>query len=115
MSDLIPSERKPDHPVDPLFVRRWSPRAMSGQPVSVAELMSLLEAASDLVVVDPADEVYLADTSNKRIVVAGKDGMYRRQFVSNAFTDIRALAVDAARSQLYVVVGDALLTAPIVR
>ena len=45
MSDLIPSERKPDHPVDPLFVRRWSPRAMSGQPVSVAELMSLLEAA----------------------------------------------------------------------
>ncbi len=45
MSNLIPSERKPDHPVDPLFVRRWSPRAMSGEPVSVAELMSLLEAA----------------------------------------------------------------------
>lgn len=45
MSSPIPAERKPDHPVDPLFVRRWSPRAMSGEPLSDAELLSLLEAA----------------------------------------------------------------------
>ena len=34
-----------DHPIDPLFVRRWSPRAMSGEPIRDAELMSLFEAA----------------------------------------------------------------------
>jgi nitroreductase len=32
-------------PVDPLFLRRWSPRAMSGAPVTLAELLTLLEAA----------------------------------------------------------------------
>ncbi|RMF89422.1 MAG: nitroreductase [Methanobacteriota archaeon] len=38
-------ERRPDHPVDPLFIRRWSPRAMSGEPLSEEELMTLFEAA----------------------------------------------------------------------
>ena len=37
--------RKPAHPIDPLFVDRWSPRAMSGEALSEAELMVLLEAA----------------------------------------------------------------------
>lgn len=37
--------RKPQHPIEPIFWRRWSPRAMSGAPISRAELMSLFEAA----------------------------------------------------------------------
>jgi nitroreductase len=37
--------RTPAHPVDPLFPRRWSPRAMSGAPVELAALRTLLEAA----------------------------------------------------------------------
>jgi nitroreductase len=32
-------------PVDPLFLRRWSPRAMSGAPLTRAQLLPLLEAA----------------------------------------------------------------------
>ena len=39
------SIRKPEYPVEPLFVHRWSPRAMSGEPIPVAELMRLFEAA----------------------------------------------------------------------
>jgi nitroreductase len=39
------SARTPDHPIDPLFVDRWSPRAMSAEPVSDAELLTLFEAA----------------------------------------------------------------------
>jgi len=39
------SVRKPDHPVEPIFLKRWSPRAMSGEPISDAELMRLFEAA----------------------------------------------------------------------
>jgi hypothetical protein len=61
------------------------------------------------------DEVYLADSTTKRVLVAAKDGTFRRQLVSNAFTDLRALAVDPTGGTLYVVVGDALLSAPIVR
>lgn len=37
--------RTPDHDIDPLFVRRWSPRAMSGESLEQAELMKLFEAA----------------------------------------------------------------------
>jgi nitroreductase len=37
--------RIPAHPIDPLFTRRWSPRAMSGAPLTRAQLLPLLEAA----------------------------------------------------------------------
>ena len=31
--------RKPDHEISPLFVNRWSPRAMTGGTLSEAELI----------------------------------------------------------------------------
>jgi nitroreductase len=37
--------RKADHPILDLFVKRWSPRSMSGAPLSESELMRLFEAA----------------------------------------------------------------------
>lgn len=37
--------RKPDHAIEPLFVRRWSPRAMNGQALTETELLTLFEAA----------------------------------------------------------------------
>jgi nitroreductase len=37
--------RKPDYNVDPLFIKRWSPRAMSGESITHDELMTLFEAA----------------------------------------------------------------------
>lgn len=37
--------RKADHPVEELFVARWSPRAMTGAPLSDAEIQTLFEAA----------------------------------------------------------------------
>jgi nitroreductase len=39
------AHRTPDHPIEKLFVDRWSPRAMSGEPLEEAELMRLFEAA----------------------------------------------------------------------
>jgi nitroreductase len=38
-------KRKAEHPVDKLFIDRWSPRAMSGEPIPENELMTLFEAA----------------------------------------------------------------------
>lgn len=37
--------RSPEYGVDLLFLDRWSPRAMSGEPLSEFEFMSLIEAA----------------------------------------------------------------------
>ena len=39
------SSRTPDHPVDPQFVSRWSPRAFGPAAMTEAQVMSLLEAA----------------------------------------------------------------------
>lgn len=38
------STRKADHPIDNLFLDRWSPRAMSGEEIPEAKLMALFEA-----------------------------------------------------------------------
>lgn len=47
MSQLPKAEnhRRADHPIEPLFLRRWSPRAMSGEAVSEGEMLTLFEAA----------------------------------------------------------------------
>jgi nitroreductase len=37
--------RQADHPIEPLFLKRWSPRAMSGEPLTDDEMRSLFEAA----------------------------------------------------------------------
>jgi nitroreductase len=39
------AHRSADLSIETLFVRRWSPRAMTGQPVSTADLNRLFEAA----------------------------------------------------------------------
>ena len=37
--------RKPDRPIESIFLRRWSPRAMNGTPVSADDLATVFEAA----------------------------------------------------------------------
>jgi nitroreductase len=37
--------RTADHPIDPIFLDRWSARAMTGEPISESELFVLFEAA----------------------------------------------------------------------
>lgn len=41
----ISTYRQPEYPIEQLFLNRWSPRAMSGEELSDAELMPLFEAA----------------------------------------------------------------------
>lgn len=37
--------RTADYPIEEIFLKRWSPRAMSGEPISEEQLMTLFEAA----------------------------------------------------------------------
>ena len=39
------SPRRPDHPVDPLFLDRWSPRAFDGSDMPDEDLLTIFEAA----------------------------------------------------------------------
>ncbi len=94
-------------------VRRFQNGADAG--FALGGIDAPIEAANDLESVPAIGELYISDSAAKRIVVAGLEGEFRRQLVSSAFTDLRAIAIDAAASQLYVVIGDELLTAPIVR
>lgn len=44
-SEEISRSRKPDYPINPLILNRWSPRAMTGESLTDAELFPLFEAA----------------------------------------------------------------------
>ena len=37
--------RNADHPIDPMFLERWSPRAFTGEPIATTDLLTMLEAA----------------------------------------------------------------------
>ncbi|MFE1603180.1 nitroreductase family protein [Methylobacterium sp. ID0610] len=39
------NSRTADHPIDPQFLERWSPRAFTGEAVSEADLLTMIEAA----------------------------------------------------------------------
>jgi nitroreductase len=39
------TSRQPEHPIDPLFLERWSPRAFDGSEVPDADLAAMFEAA----------------------------------------------------------------------
>jgi nitroreductase len=39
------NSRTADHPIDPLFLERWSPRAFTDETISERDLLTLLEAA----------------------------------------------------------------------
>lgn len=84
---------------------------------SLAGIDRPLKSPSDMAIVrgSGSGEVFIADAGNKRVVVASPDGVFRRQFVSNAFTDLTAISLDPPGAQLYVIVGDSLMTAPVVR
>jgi nitroreductase len=46
VSEINPAEhRRTEHDVEPIFIKRWSPRAMSGEPIAAEDLARLLEAA----------------------------------------------------------------------
>lgn len=44
-ADVARLRRTADHPIEPLLMERWSPRAMSGEPLSPKEILTLFEAA----------------------------------------------------------------------
>lgn len=45
MAEPIANNRQPGHPIDRMFLERWSPRAFTGEEIPVETLMTMFEAA----------------------------------------------------------------------
>jgi nitroreductase len=86
--------RRPHHPVDPLFVDRWSPRAMSGEAISERDLLVLLEAARW------APSSY--NNQPWRIPYARRDGEHWRLFLDLLTDSNKRWAGNAAALLLFV-------------
>ena len=84
----ITNLRKPEYPLDPLFINRWSPRAMSGEEMSEKELFTLFEAAK-----------WAPSSSNSqpwRIIYARRNTPHWEKFLSLLVPGNRAWAENAA-------------------
>ncbi|MEZ4601240.1 MAG: nitroreductase family protein [Syntrophotaleaceae bacterium] len=86
--------RRVDHPIDSLFADRWSPRAMSGEPIAESDLMVLFEAARW------APSSY--NNQPWRILYARRDGEHWPLFLSLLVEPNRAWADKAAALLLFI-------------
>jgi nitroreductase len=86
--------RKAHHPVDKLFLDRWSPRAMSGEEIPVEDLRSLFEAARW------APSSY--NNQPWRIVYARRDTKHWQTFLDLLVEGNRAWARNASALLLFV-------------
>jgi nitroreductase len=80
--------RTADHQIEPLFLRRWSPRAMSGAPLERKEVLRLFEAAR-----------WAPSTYNEqewRFLYALRDGPHWQRFFSLLAEPNRAWCGEAA-------------------
>jgi len=80
--------RTADHPIDPIFLERWSPRAFTGEAISQADFLTILEAAR-----------WAPSSSNAqpwRFLYAHRDTVHWEQFLGLLFDSNRIWAVRAA-------------------
>lgn len=42
---MTTNDRLADYPIDQMFLKRWSPRAFTGEPISTHDLLTMMEAA----------------------------------------------------------------------
>jgi len=87
-------KRTPDHPVDKIFLDRWSPRAMSGEAMPNDALMSLFEAARW------APSSY--NNQPWRILYATRNGSHWQMFVDLLVPGNQVWAKNAAALLLFI-------------
>lgn len=90
-------------------IRRFSGRAEEAFPLSGIDRPLL--SPTSISVLPGSGRVVVADSGNKRVVVASSDGRFLHQITSPAFTDLRAVAVDEGARVMYVLNGDTVVRA----
>jgi nitroreductase len=87
-------KRRADHPIDKIFLDRWSPRAMSGEAIAEEDLMALFEAARWA----PSS----FNNQSWRILYARRDGEHWPLFLSLLVESNQAWANKAAALLLFI-------------
>ncbi len=87
-------KRRADHPIDKIFLDRWSPRAMSGEAIAEEDLMALFEAARWA----PSS----FNNQSWRILYARRDGKHWPLFLSLLVESNQAWANKAAALLLFI-------------
>ncbi len=96
------NSRTADHPVDSMFLERWSPRAFTGEPLAEADLLTMLEAARW------APSSY--NSQPWRFAYARRDTPHWGQFLDLLVPFNRSWAVGA--SALVIMVSNSLMRPP---
>lgn len=99
---MTDTARTADHPIDPMFLARWSPRAFSGAAISEAELLTMLEAARW------APSAY--NSQPWRFIYARRDTPHWEQFLDLLVPFNRSWAKDS--SALVILVSNSLMRPP---
>jgi nitroreductase len=87
-------KRTPDHPVDKIFLDRWSPRAMTGEAIPHEAIMSLFEAARW------APSSY--NNQPWRILYATRNGAHWQMFLGLLVPGYQVWAKNAAALLLFI-------------
>jgi hypothetical protein len=90
-------------------IRRFEGR--NEAPFPLAGIDTPMVAPASISVLPGTGRIVVADTGNKRIIVASNDGRFLRQIASAAFTDLRAVSVDEGTNTMYILNGDTVLKA----
>lgn len=90
-------------------IRRFRERVE--EPFTLSGIDRPLAAPASISVLPGSGRIVVADSGNKRVVVASSDGRFLQQITSPAFTDLRAVAVDEGARQMYVLNGDTIIRA----
>ena len=94
--------RTANHPIDAMFLERWSPRAFTGEPLAEAELLTMLEAARW------APSSY--NSQPWRFIYARRDSPSWPRFLDLLVPFNRGWAVNA--SALVILVSNSLMRSP---
>lgn len=92
-----------------LGVRRFVGKTEA--PFRLAGIDTPMMSPASISVLPGSNRIVVADRGNKRVIVASAEGVFLRQIVSPAFTDLRAVSVDEGKGIIYVLNGDTLLKA----
>ncbi len=94
--------RSADHPIAPIFLKRWSPRAFTGEAIAEADLLTMLEAARW------APSSY--NSQPWRFIYARRDTAHWERFLDLLVPFNRSWAKEA--SALVILVSNSLMLAP---
>lgn len=79
------------------------------QDFTLGEMTTPLNSPTAIYTNENSSSLYILDPQNKRVAVFDKEGQLKNQYISDAFTDLRGMAIDEAAGKAYLLNGTKIL------